>query len=77
MKRGFRLSKRGADIPPARKEAPADLAADYLRRFMPVHRCGPTGRFLMNGGHFRVGNLVMTPAETIAKANKMREKENA
>lgn len=75
--RGFRLSKRGCDIPQAKRNTPSDLAADYLRRFGPVSKCNIGGRFSLTGDHYRVGNVVMTQMEIIEKADRMRGRENA
>lgn len=73
----FKLSKRGADIPPARRETPSDLAADYLRRFGPVSRCYASGAFSLTGDHCRVGNIILTRTEIIQRAEWMRQREAA
>ena len=44
------------------------LAADFLRRFGPVYRCGPNGRPMTNGLHWNRGGHVLTDEEIISRA---------
>lgn len=66
-----------SDIPPPKRETDYDLAAEYLRRFMPVNRCNSQGKYDPNGFYFRTGSTVMTFPETIERANKMRARQHA
>ena len=66
-----------SDIPPPKRETDYDLAAEYLRRFMPVSRCDSRGKYDPNGFYFRTGSTVMTFPETIARAEKMKAREYA
>lgn len=47
-----------------------DHAADTLRRFGPVYRCDERGRPDLKGKRWRVGNVVLTGAELIARAGR-------
>ena len=62
-------------IPPPKRTEKCDIAAEYMRRLMPVFRCGPTGKYMQGGSHYRVGTVVMTPDELIAEAARRQEKE--
>lgn len=73
--RGFKLEAWRSDIPPPRRETDHDLAAEYLRRFMPVSRCDERGRYAQGGDYYRIGCSILTFAELIdrAKAHKQRK----
>lgn len=52
-----------------------DEAADVLRRERFIcFRCGPTGKYLEKGLHWRVGNVICTPDELLQRADKYRAK---
>lgn len=76
-KRGyFKMPRTGGQpIPPPKRENQYDLAADYLRRFMPVSSCDRYGKWRLNGSHYRVGNTLMTPDEMMAKSEAKKERE--
>ncbi|TXH10242.1 MAG: hypothetical protein E6R03_15740 [Hyphomicrobiaceae bacterium] len=57
-----------SDIPPPRRESPEDIAADYLRKWMPVSRHN-------DGKMWFVGRLVLTSQELIDKAEAKRNRE--
>jgi hypothetical protein len=46
-------------------------AADFLRRFGPVFRCGPGGVALQSGLHWNRGGFVLTDAELVARAERL------
>lgn len=57
----------------ARQITMYDEAADTLRRErFVVFRCGPTGKYLEKGLHWRVGNVVCTPDELLQRAAKYK-----
>lgn len=68
----FKLAAFKVDIPPPKRETAYDLAADYLRRFMPVSRCDLRGKFSHTGDYFRAGQNIYTFAELIEKAARMK-----
>lgn len=72
--RGFRLPKLATDISLPRRDTPQDLAADYLRRFMPVSKCLPDGRWRANGTHYRCGNTIVDMDGLMSKADYYRRK---
>jgi hypothetical protein len=43
-------------------------AADHLRRYAAVYRCGEQGAANPNGDHYRFGNIVLTPDELLQRA---------
>lgn len=49
----------------------AEEAAYKLQRLRPVYRCTETGKADVTGKFWRVGNVVMTDAELIARAEKV------
>lgn len=78
--RGFKLEKWRSDIPPPKRETDHDLAAEYLRRFMPVSRCDASGRYAIGGDYYRIGCGILTFRELIDRAQShraRREKELA
>lgn len=72
----FKMPRTGGQpIPPPKRENQYDLAAEYLRKFMPVSSCDHYGKWRLNGSHYRVGNTVMTPDEMMAKSEAKKERE--
>lgn len=57
-----------SDIPPPRRESPEDIAADYLRKWMPVSRHTTKGLWF-------VGRVVLNSQELIDKASSKRNRE--
>lgn len=51
-----------------------DFAADELRRFCPVSRCDERGVYAQGGNFWRVGNVICTPDELLARAERVRRK---
>lgn len=52
-----------------------DDAADVLRRERwTVFPCGPTGKYMEKGLHWRVGNVICTPDELLQRADRVRRK---
>lgn len=43
-------------------------AADHLRRYAAVYRCGERGAANPQGDHYRYGNVVLTPDELLQRA---------
>lgn len=76
-RRGFFKMPRtgGQPIPPPKRENQYDLAAEYLRKFMPVSSCDCYGKWRLNGSHYRVGNTLMTPDEMMAKSEAKKDRE--
>ena len=66
-----------ADIPPPRRDSPEELAADYLRKWMPVSRCNETGKSVDGGKWWRVGRLVLDSGELVERASAKRAREIA
>lgn len=63
---------RKPDHTPQRPQTPSEIAAEYLRKYMPVHRCNECGGYMKKGLHWRAGSSVLTTEELIAKADKYR-----
>ena len=51
-----------------------DDAADVLRRFFPVYRCDEKGRADLKGRYWRVGMVILTPDDLLARADKYRRR---
>ena len=69
------ISGRGPGRPPLSRNAPlpsgrVEEAAQHLRRFTPVYRCGPKGAADPKGKFWRYGAAVLTPAEMVARAER-------
>ena len=67
---GSKMALQGwaSDIPPPRRESPEDIAADYLRKWMPVSRHTTKGLWF-------VGRVVLNSQELIDKASSKRNRE--
>lgn len=72
--RPFKFHSDGHVHRDLRRTSMYDEAADVLRRRFVVFRCGPTGKFLVDGLHWRVGNVICTPDELMQRAAKYRER---
>lgn len=53
---------------PRKDTTRAGQAADYLRRFGPVIRCTPAGRYSETGAHWLRGSTVLNAAEVVERA---------
>jgi hypothetical protein len=65
---GWGASGAGSTLVGGGVVSDATLAADFLRKFCPVTRCDAAGRFAHHGPHWRIGQLVLTESEIIARA---------
>ena len=75
---GMSLQAWSSEIPGAKRDNPEDIAADYLRKWMPVTRCNEKGKTIDGGKLWRAGILVLNDQELIAKADAKRARmENA
>jgi hypothetical protein len=52
----------------------AGQAADYLRQFGAIYRCGETGKACVSGKFWRRGNAVLSDAELIERADYLRSR---
>lgn len=59
---------RGVNIAAIRTWTIYDDAAAAIQRHMPVYRCTKTGRADLDGTLWRVGNVICTPDELLARA---------
>lgn len=51
-----------------------EVAAKTLARDAPTYRCNERGKVDVTGMHFRHGNVILTPDELLAKAERYRSK---
>ena len=71
----FNIKVAKSKVPPPKRDTNYDLAAEYLRRFGPVHKCNADGKYSEKGKFYRVGINIMSPAEMVEKSQEKQRRD--
>lgn len=72
---GMQLPSLTARIPGAKRDTIYDIAADCIRRHMPVYKSDEKGSYSAKGKFYRVGMSVLTKQGLLEKAEYYKRKE--
>lgn len=72
--RGYYIGPKSTKIFSMTRPDEYGMAADFLRKFMPVSRCNQDGKFNATGKFYRVGSVVMSADDMKEKSDNKKAK---